>query len=349
MTFTRPFTFALVLLVPLLAVGHHSTAGRYGPEPSLVIEGAVTVLSWRNPHSLIIVDAIDESGNRADWSLETSSINQLRRSGIQSESIKVGDTIKVAGYPPLTSTREIFATNIQIASGEELIISSDVGPRFADEGIGDSSFQSHSRGNSSRPDLGIFRVWSYTDESPWLFPDIGDPELDVAAYYRLTDIAVEKLTAFDRARDNPTRNCTPKGMPTIMEQPYPMEIVEDGDNILLLTEEYDTQRTIHMDIDSVQDGQPLSPLGFSIGHWEDQDSVLVVTTTHLNWPFFSQLGIPQSQKSRLTERFVPSTDGSRLDYELTVNDPDTFMEPVHLERYWLYLPATERLPYNCTE
>ena len=88
-----------------------------------------------------------------------------------------------------------------------------------------------------------------------------------------------------------------------------------------------------------------SPLGYSVGEWDD--TTLVVTTTHLNWPWFNQLGIPQSADSVLVERFGPSNDGSRLDYELVVTDPVNFSEPVIIENYWLYDPDAEVLPFGC--
>jgi len=50
-------------------------------------------------------------------------------------------------------------------------------------------------------------------------------------------------------------------MPTIMEQPYPIEFVNKGDAILLRLEEYDSVRTISM-------GASISnqALAVSLGH-----------------------------------------------------------------------------------
>ncbi len=62
----------------------------------------------------------------------------------------------------------------------------------------------------------------------------------------LTASAAAARAAFDPLADEPTQNCAPKGMPYIMEQPYPIEFVKDGDDILLRMEEYDTVRRITM-------------------------------------------------------------------------------------------------------
>ena len=89
-----------------------------------------------------------------------------------------------------------------------------------------------------------------------------------------------------------------------------------------------------------------SPLGVSVGRWDG--ATLVVTTTRISWPFFSQLGIRQSPAVEIVERFTPTADGSRLDYEMTVTDAATFTRPVVLRQHWLWLPSVTLLPYECT-
>ena len=46
-----------------------------------------------------------------------------------------------------------------------------------------------------------------------------------------------------------------------------------------------------------------TPLGDSVGRWDG--ATLVVTTTRISWPFFSQLGIRQSPAVEIVERFTP--------------------------------------------
>ena len=161
-----------------------------------------------------------------------------------------------------------------------------------------------------------------------------------------TAAARAQLAAFDRGTDNPTANCVPKGMPTIMEAPYPIELVRQANgDILLKLEEYDLTRPIYMSGDLGRDPPPPA-LGFSVGRFDG--TTLVVTTTRISWPFFSQLGIRQSPDVAIVERFTPTADGSRLDYEMTVTDPTTFTRPVVLRQHWLWLPSVTLLPYECT-
>ena len=92
---------------------------------------------------------------------------------------------------------------------------------------------------------------------------------------------------------------------------------------------------------------PLSILGRSVGRWEG--SVLVVETDRINWSYFNQRGLRQSEAIELIERFSPSEDGARLDYELTVTDSQLFTEPAVLTKSWVWVPGDEVLPFDCTE
>ena len=49
----------------------------------------------------------------------------------------------------------------------------------------------------------------------------------------------------------------------------------------------------------------------------------------------------------IAERFTPTADGSRLDYEMTVTDPVNFTRPVVLATHWFWLPNVHLIPYNC--
>ena len=100
-----------------------------------------------------------------------------------------------------------------------------------------------------------------------------------------------------------------------------------------------------MDANASADGQPYSPLGYSVGHW--QQSTLVVTTTHIDWPWFDRRGVPQSEAVEIVERFTLSEDEARFDYSATITDPATFTEPVVLDTYRVWAPGEVIEPYDC--
>lgn len=90
-----------------------------------------------------------------------------------------------------------------------------------------------------------------------------------------------------------------------------------------------------------------SLLGHSTGRWYGR--TLVVRTDHIDWPHFDTVGVPLSEEAVVTERFTLSQDGKRLNYRIQVADPQTFVEPIVFEKYWLSVPGTTVNPYECTK
>ncbi len=143
--------------------------------------------------------------------------------------------------------------------------------------------------------------------------------------------------------DNPFMYCQ-NALPAIMDSPNPIEFVlEDGD-IVLRHEELGVVRRIHLD--SAPAETTPNAYGISVGRWEDD--TLVVTTTDLDFPWFDQAGIPQSDALQLIERFSVSTDDRYLNYSVTATDSAVFTEPVELTRRWLSVPGEAVRSYECS-
>lgn len=329
-------------LQPGLAIAHHSVAGRFDSGSVMEVEGEITSVHWRSPHVEFMLEAVDETGARVSWLLEAAAPSTLIRSGLSADIVAVGDQVRVAGWPPVTDKKEMFLQNVLLPSGEELLLWVSAQSRWSPAEANDFAFWRQTEGDASRPELGIFRVWSSSLALP---RRNARRALDD---YPLTAAGRAAAQAYRSSGENlAIQACVPKGMPLAMEQPYPIEFRRSGNDIVLQLEEYDAVRTIHMDRSAPPDDAERSPLGYSVGRWENE--TLVVTTTLLSWPWSSQSGIPQSTDAMLIERFTPAADGSVLDYELTSVDPVNFTEPVTEAKQWLYLPDQQVRPYECTQ
>lgn len=344
MIFRRLFILCLVGL-PVAGNAHHAIAGNYDSATIIELEGEVTDVLWRNPHVQMSLRVIGEDGEAQDWEMATTALSNMRRWQIDPSFIEVGDTVRVAGNPAIRIEHGLYVTNVMTTEGEEVLLGGRVQPRWTDETIEMSESRRAAVGDTSAPELGIFRIWSTPDTIPMLVPrDLGRTAEGRA---NLTEAALQAVDAFVWARDNPLQNCTPKGMPLIMEAPYPFEMLQDGENIVWHNEEYDTYRTIHMDPDASAQGQTPSLLGYSIGRWEDQRT-LVVTTTHMGWGHLDGQGIPLSTAAEAVERFRVSEAGDRLDYSMTVTDPVNLIEPVTFSKHWVWYPDAEVGEYACS-
>jgi len=335
-----------VLNLPVDASAHHSTNANYDKSATFELEGEITRVLWRNPHVRFSVKVPGEDGQEEQWNIEATSVSHLRNQNVTKVLLDVGEKVRLAGHPSRQGLKKMWVTNILLSSGRELVTETHVKARWSDQVLGKTGPRFVTEGDTSDPERGVFRVWAHTAVVPMLFPSTRDPNFDVAVY-PMTDKARTVLAAYDPVRDDPTANCRPKGMPTIMEQPYPLEIVKDGQDILIRLEEYDTVRTVHMNPDATSEGQTAHRLGYSTGHWDGTS--LVVNTSRITWKFFNQAGVPLTEAAAIEERFTPHEDGSRLDYKMTVEDPATFTEPVQLQKYWLYIPGVTVQPYKCTD
>ncbi len=325
-----------ILLCPVPSVAHHAFTGVFAMDDIVEVTGELTELLWRNPHVRFSI----RTAEGETWEIETNSVSILRRMDISPEIMTVGDNITVAGFKARNGRQDMWTNNVLLADGQEVVTRPGVEPYWLDRALGTSEVwlaEGTDARNSEAEARGIFRVWSthFTGPSRSLFE----------SNLPLTPTAAAAQAAFDPVADDPIGDCIPKGMPWIMAQPYPMQILDRGDVILFHMEEYDAVRTFHMDPDATIDETP-TKLGRSRGRWVGDE--LHVTTQHIDWPYFSSSGIPQSEAIELVERFSLSEDGSRLNYYLTATDPATFTEPVELDKAWMWRPGEVVRPYECT-
>jgi len=332
------------LFLSATAIAHHSTSANFQEDKMVEIEGTITSTRLRNPHVRFTMNVVDDQGEEVEWLVETNSLSGLRRRDISTEVFAVGQTLRVAGNPGRQRDTSLWATNILINGDREVALDPGSVPRWSDDAEGFAGPNSMREGDGSRPELGIFRVWSHTKATNMLLPETVVPGFDLMSY-PLTDAARDAVMSFDPVTQNPTMNCAPKGMPTIMEQPYPMEFKVERGKIVIFMEEYDAVRTVYTETLESDLNVTGSHYGHSVGHWEG--NILLVHTDHMNWGWFNQLGIPLNDDAEVDERFILAADGSRLDYEMTVTAPSTFTEPVTLSKFWLYVPGVEVKPYDC--
>jgi hypothetical protein len=133
------------------------------------------------------------------------------------------------------------------------------------------------------------------------------------------------IAAAKKPEDNPSANCLPPGLPGIMTQPYPIEILFTPGQVTIVIEAYTEVRHIYTDRPMPEDPDPTFD-GTSIGHWEG-DTLVVESTGFLDVP--RGLSFPHSDKMKVVERFKLS-DPDTLTLDTTVVDPEALTEPFNM-------------------
>ena len=323
----------LAMLQTGIAASHHSTS-EYEGSPVREIEGRVVRVFWRNPHVMIHVEADSQV-----WRLEGASVSSLQRRGLTQGMVQVGDQVKAAGRPSSRRNQHILVENLLLPDGQELLIRRTAVARWPDADVFVAS-QPNSDGVAAADADGIFRVWTWGRLSRgwWFF---GPPE-----NFPLTEAAKAAAAEWNEFTDNPQLDCIAPGMPATMGNPYPIEFRRAGDNIELRQEEFDVVRTIHIG-EQLDAAPPPSPLGYSVGRWED-DSTLLITTTGIDWPYFNRVGVPQSDAVEVRERFVLDDEAGRLQYRISVTDPATLTAPYEYDALWVWEPNEVLGRYDCS-
>ncbi len=83
-----------VFLVASSISAHHGVA-HYDMKKTIVLTGTITAFDWGNPHCLVHLDVMDDTGNFRHWTLEMSSTSAMSRRGWVKATLKRGDQVIV--------------------------------------------------------------------------------------------------------------------------------------------------------------------------------------------------------------------------------------------------------------
>lgn len=127
------------------------------------------------------------------------------------------------------------------------------------------------------------------------------------------------------AQVDPVAACLPPGVPRLMTQSMPFNIVQGLRTYAMMFEWNHLTRLIYMDRGHFK---PIGPiyLGQSIGHWEG--NVLVIDTNSFNdETWLDDTGLPHSTALHITERIQLINGGRELEDRITFEDAKTFSAP----------------------
>jgi hypothetical protein len=137
--------------------------------------------------------------------------------------------------------------------------------------------------------------------------------------------------------------CYPGSVPGQLLFPFePLYFIETPGEIWMMWQrDHQVRRVFLTDRHSEQ--VPPSWFGESIGHYENGDT-LVVDTIGLSTQnsYIDNFRTPHSEKLHVVERFTIAPDGKNLTAIVTVEDPDTFTEPLTMQQGWFKVDAPMR-------
>lgn len=203
--------------------------------------------------------------------------------------------------------------------------------------------------SAQEPPVDLSGVWWSGAPLPLLpgeSPDVagmGMGGMGTSAGFSLTEHGQALMAEFDPA-DDPAVQCVQSGLVRTITSPYPIEVLQYDDRVTIEYEEWEVFRTVHLN-DRVPDDHEPHPLGYSVGHYEDD--ALIVTSTgateglgRIGDFFWTSEEVATVERYSLTER-------GQLSLELEVTDPIMLAEPLRFQKTWNPFNDYELLDFDC--
>ena len=140
---------------------------------------------------------------------------------------------------------------------------------------------------------------------------------------------------------DPEAKCFMPGVPRANYMPFPFQIIQSQDEILIAYEFDHTSRIVYMT--EVGESPVDNWMGHSRGHW-DGDTLVVDVTSNIGDTWFDRSGNFHSGQMHVTERWT-RTGLDHINYEATIDDPEVFTEPWTMS-FPLYRRVEENVEIN---
>ena len=335
---------ALFALASSAAVAHHPIHGKFDPDAALTLNGIVTYVDWRNPHTHVFMN-VSDGDEVLNWAVELESPIDLEANGWSQATVLPGDAITVSGITARDGTRQIWGDSVlRSDSGSAVFRVSNEPPPPP------LAPRPTPRWPDGQPALGgtaesINGYWGYPSATV-LVEDGVDVAMDASGMLEDLDdaarvapmqpwaLALYRHRQERSLRDDPMYlNCKPPGGPRQYLSHLGFQLIEDRDServFVLIGSGNRNYRIIYLDgrehVGQVggDDDNPLY-YGRSVGSWDGD--TLVVDTRGFNEDFwFTSGGLPHTDRLRLIERFT-RIDLETLEYEVTIEDDGAYTRP----------------------
>ncbi len=180
----------------------------------------------------------------------------------------------------------------------------------------------------------------------WVPPGLGVVEGDEIPYQPWA-AARQRENAEHWLDRDPELKCFMPGVPRAMYLPYPFQIIQSTNRLMMLFEFGGAQRFIHLDEVEGYPGEAF--MGHSVGRWEGETLVVDVSTFTAN-TWLDRAGNFHSDALHVVERYTLISPDA-ISYEATIEDPKVFTRPwtITMPLYRRLEENARLLEFRCTE
>lgn len=294
-----------------VAIAHHSRA-MFDLDHTVEMKATITNVRWTNPHVFLVGNVKTASGKTEEWIFEGHSISGLVRQGWARDTVKAGDQLTLVVNVHRDPAKHFaLMERIVLPSGRTMY------------SVQQAPVVAGAPAPKINPSTDFSGNWRYrfpgTPEEvrQRILKGAGGPSAD--GPYTPKALAQIKLYRED---DNPTYRCLPISLPALLMTVYEYKWVRYPDRIVILKEQYqDDDRTIWLNGAKRPASYKPDHLGYSVGHFEADGTLVVETSGFSPQPWGNASGIDSSGQKHVVERYRLIDGGMGLELSSTVEDP----------------------------
>lgn len=311
--------WALVCTLSLAATAyaHHSRAA-FQLDKKILLDGRITEVSWMSPHVYYEAAIKNADGVEETWTFEGHSIPGFARVGWSRDTLQVGDVVAITAHPNRNPDKKFAMLYSVTRSDGATYYAYEIPPGKTVPGV-------QSRAPKA-PSTDFSGTWRYV--IPVLEAALGSfhPPVD----WPLTPKGRAQVDAWN-VNDDPQLDCVPLGVPRLVLATYSHKWTRYADRIVIEKERSPQVRTIRLDgAPRPADFVP-NELGYSVGHFEPDGTLVVVTDGFAPTRWGSARGLDSSSAKRVVERYKLTGDGYKMSVSYAIEDPVFLTKPVTVE------------------
>jgi hypothetical protein len=120
-----PSIGAIAALTAMPLMAHHSIQATYNDDTLVTLAGTITSVSWRNPHTQFVLEAVDAAGAPAAWTVEIGAPNALILAGFSRDLLNAGDRVTLEIWAARDGTPRAHARSITFSDGRRIDVPED--------------------------------------------------------------------------------------------------------------------------------------------------------------------------------------------------------------------------------
>ncbi len=184
-------------------------------------------------------------------------------------------------------------------------------------------------------------IWSIANYSAALKPADGRPAPMTPAAKAEYDKHLAAAAKGDRGWDE-TSICLPQGLPRLMVQNEPFQIMQRPKAVYFLHQTNRLPHRAYFNEPLPTDADPLY-LGISAARWEGA-TLVVESNSFREGTYLDDKGLPHSDALRLTERYRLGKGGKTMTISFTIDDPKAYTHAWTAKATFVKKPASFEIP-----